>query len=191
MKYVKMFGLLAVAAAALMAFAGTASAVVTEAPGDPLDVGDTIHAHSENTRLTGALEVACGVSTVHGQVDSVSGGTATGAIDSLIFDECAKDTVTVIDAGDLTIHTNGTLTSDGAHVTIQVHRTFFGFPITTHCEYVTDETHIGTITEGTTPQLHVLAEIPKNVTDSSCGEGAATWEGTYHITSPHFLDAHA
>lgn len=189
MKYVKMLGVLAIAAAAMMAFAGSASALLTEGPNDPVDTGDILHAHSDNTILTGGIEVSCEESTVEGEF--FGNGSTSGTITELAFTDCGVDTVTVLNeghGGTLSISSAGTVTSSGAEVTVQVHRTVFGFPVTTHCEYVTNNTVIGSLTEGTEAILDVHGTIPKRTTDGACG--TSTWEGTYQITEPHTLTVH-
>lgn len=161
MKYVKMLGLLAVAAAALMAFAGTASATqLTDASGNVLGVGTVIHAEAESTvTLHPPIgDIECSGSTVKGSITNAGGASATvsGPIDTtevegkktgLTFTGC-NATVTVLQTGSLEIHTktanadgNGTLTSKGTRVTV----VFAGF----HCIFETNATNgtdIGTLT---------------------------------------------
>ena len=83
MKYVKMLGLLAVAAAALMAFTGTAAATQVTSPAGTLYTGK-ITATSSNSELHGAfISVSCTSSHVEGDVDShgISGLNAVGIFD--------------------------------------------------------------------------------------------------------------
>jgi hypothetical protein len=184
MKYMKMLGLLAVAAAALMAFVGTASATVTST--GAIYTGN-IHAHSSNTSLDGSVKVSCTGSTVEGYVNN---GSTTGSVSVLTFTGCGNDTVSVLQKGSLTIGSSGTATSTGAEVTVQLHRTVLGFPITTHCIYKTNNTDVGTLTEGNTPILHIgSAPIPEVATDGACGNDAV-WTGSYHVTQPHNLEVH-
>lgn len=213
MKYVKMLGLLAVAAAALMAFAGTASATeLTNAQGDKLGVGTEIHAESEGaTSLTGTITITCQKSTVEGEVTNAGGAgiTVSGHVSTLTFTECGNHTVTVKNAGSLEIHTefeetgdpktshetaaatgNGTLTSTDAEVTVLLHSFLLG---TVHCIYKTNETDIGTLTgsknvAGKTATLDINSvSIPRVTTDSACGNHS-TWEGSYSVTNPDYLD---
>ena len=85
MKYIKMLGLAAVAAAALMAFvgAGTASATTLTGPGGTaLSVGTTMHSASEGKAVLDAPfgNVEC-ESTVHGAVTENGGaGSAVGQL---------------------------------------------------------------------------------------------------------------
>ena len=119
MKYVKILGLLAVAAAAMMAFAGTASATtVTSSAGTTPTIESGAEGHAVLDNPIAKIECA---SSVSGKVESHgSGVTAKGNIASLTFGSpvgtCTNDWhVTVVSAGSLEIHSlgngNGTLTS--------------------------------------------------------------------------------
>lgn len=206
MKRIKMLGLLAAMATALMVFAGTASATLTEAPEDPVDAGDPIHAVALNTSLDGAVDIACDESTVSGEFTE-NGGT-TASLSTLNFNGCNKDTVSLIKTGVLTIASNGTVSSNGAEVTVQIHRTIFGFPITTHCIYATSGTAIGTLEEsstavktihnpgaeneektfGGTAKIKIESSgLGQKATDGACGEGSQ-WTGSYTVTTPDYLD---
>jgi hypothetical protein len=214
MKYVKMLGLAAVAAAALMAFVGASSASATVLCTTPpvknaagtenatcpegwaVPAGSEIHAVSEieEPTLTGGeiLTVHCPESTVKGKTENEGSATETvkGPIEVLTFGPEAKCNckVVVVKPGSLEIHwikdtTNGTLTSSGATVTINC-STIFG---TIHCNFVTENTDIGTLTStgttGGTPTLDVTASIPQEVTSSLCpSEGV--WHAKYSVTTP-------
>jgi len=200
MKYIKMLGLAAVAAAALMAFvgAGTASATqLTGAGGAVLGVGTEIKAENEGKVILdppfGAIE--CSVSNVAGSVTNAGSSTTTvsGSIATLTFSSC-NATVTVLKKGTLEIHTqsgsannNGTLTSSGAEVTVQ----FLG----THCIFSTNNTDLGTVTGSATTggnaTLDISATIPRTGGSSGafCGSTAA-WTGAYKVTSPATLNIH-
>jgi len=190
MKYLKTIGLLVLAAAALLALAGPASAKLTEAVGDEVEAGDPIHAVAVNTSLDGAVDIACAESTVSGEFTE-NGGT-TASLSSLNFTECGSDTVSLIKTGVLTIESNGTVKSNGAEVTVQIHRSIFGFPITTHCVYATSGTAIGTLEEsstlGSTAKISIASSgLGQKPTDSACGENSQ-WTGSYTITTPDYLD---
>jgi|SRR5690349_12608585 len=190
MKYVKMLGLLAVAAAALMAFAGTASATTVTGPlGEPTP---TIHAENENGHVKLANPIAnieC-ASTVEGTVTSHGTGvTASGPIGILTFTGCTNGWhVTVVAPGSLEVHYVspgiGTLTSSGATVST----TRLGVI----CNYATANTDVGTVTDSTrvaTATLHIIATIPIHAGSSAlCGTGAAKWEGAYVSTTKLTLD---
>ena len=214
MKYVKMLGLAAVAAAALMAFvgAGTASATILTCT-EPVNLkvqcktGTTIHAVNEGTLvLTGGFKtIECKKGTVHGTVTEAGSATTTvkGTISALTFEECNCEVVVVksggggTNFGTLEIHTenngsvannNGTLTGSESKVTVNC-STIFG---NVHCIYVTNATHLGTLTGssnlgGSTATLDVTAEIPRENTNGLCAE-EAIWHAKYSITEPDWLD---
>jgi len=191
MKYAKMLGLLAVAAAALMAFAGTASATTVTSPSGTSYTG-VIHAHAGVTTLSGSfVTVECKTSTVLGHLETHgSSVTAGGKITELNFKECNFET-TVNKAGSLEIHTdkatadgNGTLTSTGAEVTI---KTSVGT-----CIFTTNATDVGTVTGGAPAKLNIAgASIPRTGGSAGflCG-ASGTWKGEYTVTtpSPLFVD---
>jgi hypothetical protein len=183
MKYVKMLGLLAVAAAALMAFAGTASATTVTSPEGTLYTG-TIHAESSNSKLHGSfITVECSGSTVHGKsLTHGSTATAEGAINELTFSGCNYP-VTVKNAGTLIAHAtskgNGTLTSTGAEITIHTN--------VGECVFTTSATDIGTLTGGTGAKLDIdSSSIPRTGGSFFCGS-SGEWTGNYTVTSPSYL----
>lgn len=194
MKYVKILGLLAVAATALMVFSAIASATTLTSPeGTPLKEGATLHGENENGHVTLANPIAnisC-ASTVEGKIakegEGGAGKPVTGEITHLTFTGCTNSWhVTTISPGDLSLTWKaageGSLTSTGA----KVETTRIGVK----CVYVTNNTAIGTATDTSktksTPTLHVSAGIPISKAESSalCGEGNAKWEGAYVLTNP-------
>ena len=204
MKYVKMLGLAAVVAAALMAFVGASSASATVLckttptagtcpPGQAYEAGTEIHAVNVGTvKLdTTFKNVECSGSTVKG-VTSNEGGpteTVTGpeASAALTFTGC-NCTVNVLKPGTLEIHliegtNNGTLTSNGAEVTVSC-STLFG---TVHCIYETTNDSIGDLTASATSTsaaiFHSTAVINRKPTAAICSE-ESTWTATYEVTSP-------
>jgi hypothetical protein len=129
MKYVKMLGLAAVAAAALMAFVGasTASAtVLCKTPGTGTPTGTTcpanqaypagteIHAVSEGNLVltTGSefTEITCKKGTVKGKTSNEGSATETvsGAAETITWEECSTPngacTVTTLKPGTLEVH---------------------------------------------------------------------------------------
>jgi hypothetical protein len=207
MKYVKMLGLAAVAAAALMAFVGasTASATVicgTAGTGSP--TGTTcpagwaygaktpIHAVNKGTVTldTSFKTVECTSSTVGGETSNEGSATetVTGPEGTLSFSGCNCPTVTVIKAGTIEIHWiegthNGTLTSSGSKVTTICKAPIFGFNV--HCTYVTSKTDLGTLTGGNPATFTASASIPveEAESDSLCPE-ESKWTATYEVTNP-------
>jgi len=180
MKYVKILGLLAVAAAALMAFAGTASATtVTSAEGTTPTLSSSAEGHVVLDNPIAKIECA---SAVTGKVESHGAGvTAKGNISALSFTNCTNSWhVTVVTAGSLEVHSigsgDGTLTSSGA----TVESTRLGVI----CRYVTSSTDIGTVTDGTHATLDISAAIPFHSGSGLCGTSATTWTGSYKVNSP-------
>ncbi|HST68080.1 MAG TPA: hypothetical protein VLI94_00290 [Solirubrobacterales bacterium] len=176
MKYVKMLGLLAIAATALMAFAGTASATLTSPAGTKY--GGEIIATSTNSQLDGTVDITCTHSEVKGKPSAA--GSTSGTISSLTFTNCSRS-VTVTANGSLAIASDGTVRSTGARVTVQT--TILGFPV--HCIYATNNTVVGKLTEGVAPAvMHIgSAPIPQEATSGLCGEDAE-WTGTYTVKTP-------
>ena len=201
MKYLKMLGLAAIAAGALMAFAGAGTASATELtctnpPGTKVMCAAPTHIHAEvegKVTLHPPIgDIECSEGTVTGDASTGSSTTTpSGAIETLTFGGCNAEVV-VIENGSLEVHTktasadgNGTLTSTGAKVTV----TFVGF----HCIFTTSNTDIGTLTgsstTGATPTLDIEATIPRTGGRSGafCGS-TAQWTGSYKVTTPDWLD---
>lgn len=199
MKYVKILGLLAVAAAALMAFAGTASATTVTSPtGTTYGTGSKfpIHASSEGHAVlhNPIAKIEC-PSTVNGHLSTNgvthAGGTttaATGPITSLSFEPCTNSWhVTVNVPGSLEVVSDGIagtydgpVYSEGATVT----STRLGI----ECRYSTGETtKIGTLVGGTPAKMVIEASIPFHGGSGLCGSGATAWTGTYKVTTPGSL----
>lgn len=189
MKYAKILGLLAVAAAALMAFAGTASATTVTADGSPY-TGNIVAANSGgHVVLDNPIATINCSSKVEGdEISHGSGITASGAIDFLNFTGCTNSWhVTVVTAGTLEIHSigngDGTLTSSGA----TVEATRFGIT----CRYSTSSTHIGTVADGEHAVLTISASIPFHSGSGLCGEKPTSWTGKYAVSSPTNLSIDA
>jgi hypothetical protein len=193
MKYVKMLGLAAVAAAALMAFvgAGTASATtLTGLEGKVVKTGTTIHAVNSGTATltTSFKNIECSESTVQGSTTNETGTTVNGSVGTLTFGKCNCE-VKVLKTGTLSIErigttSNGTLRSSGAEVTASC-STIFG---TVHCIYATSNTDLGTLTGGTTAKMDISsADIPRLPTSGLCDE-SANWDATYLVDNPDTLN---
>ena len=184
MKYVKMLGLLAVAAAAMMAFAGVASATTLTSPSGTTYTGN-IAASAGLTELHGeAFSVACNKSAVSGKVEKHGAGvTAGGNIGSLTFSECSFP-VTVLKAGSLEVHAtsggNGTLTSSGAEITIHG-------PFGINCLYKTSGTDVGNLTGGSNAKLDIDSSLIPRTGDSAFCGAAGEWTGSYNVTTPNPL----
>ncbi|HEY6729776.1 MAG TPA: hypothetical protein VI039_02000 [Solirubrobacterales bacterium] len=191
MKYAKMLGLLAVAAAALMAFAGTASATQVTSPSGTLYTGALTATNVGGLTLHGVADVTCNNSTVSGSIESHGASvTAKGKIGTgnLTFTNCNQH-VKVLAEGSLEAHASGgagggTLTSSGAEVTVEF-TTIFG---NVHCVFGTSNTLVGNVTAATENGTHATLDIdssPIPVKSGSflCGS-SAEWTGNYKVTSP-------
>ena len=184
MKYVKILSLLAVASAALMAFAGSASATtVTSSEGETPKIVASAEGHAVLDNPIAKIECA---STVEGTVESHGTGVpAAGAISELSFTNCTNSWhVTVVAKGSLSVTGtgggNGTVSSSGA----TVEATRFGVV----CRYSTGTgTKVGTVTGGTPATMHIEAAIPFHNGSFLCGEGATTWTGSYSVSKPGTL----
>jgi len=201
MKYLKMLGLAAVAAAALMAFVGAGSAsattlTCTNPPGTKVvcPAGTTIDATAGSSLnlKAGFANITCTESTVHGKTTNTGSSTETvkGHIEGLTFGKC-NATVTVIEKGTLEIHTdqegvtdnNGTLTGSGSVVTVATGGI--------SCTYATNNTDLGTVKGSTSTggiaTMIINAELTKSAGGFLCAN-PAHWEGSYEITTPAWLD---
>jgi len=191
MKYVKILGLLAVAAAAMMAFAGTASATyVTSTTGGATSEAP-IHAINEGGHVVLANSIAnieC-ASTSEGKVESDKVGdakvAATGILTKLEFTGCTNSWhVTVNNAGTLSV--NWSAGHDGLATSNEANVTTTRFGVT--CNYETSNTPIGTVTGGNPATLDINASIPIAAGSSFlCGSGNAKWSGSYVTTAALYI----
>jgi hypothetical protein len=194
MKYLKILGLAAVAAAALMAFvgAGTASAettlcktTTTPCPSTGnYPVGTVIKGTSSNSKLVSAfLTDACTSSTVEGTLERAT--TPAGKITNLSWSGCTYPTTTAT-KGELIIHHdpnpetgthNGQLTAIGVVVKIEGPAT---------CYYGGEVKEGLTLKAGEKPQL--IAEATVNLVSNETHKSSAfcsstgKWTGTYAVT---------
>jgi hypothetical protein len=199
MKYLKMLGLAAVAAAALMAFvgAGTASASVlcstTTTPcTSPWKTGTVMDfslvGTAKLTTTEGTVLDTCTGGTVKGNLEQgTSTATAKGNVTAanLTWSGCTSTTDTLT-GGTLEIHniagtSNGTVTAKEFRVTVD---SFLGSCVMT----VGTGVDLGTLTEGkagtgSSPDvtLHVNAVVKRE--SGLCGE-TALWNATYVLTEP-------
>jgi len=188
MKYLKMLGLAAVAAMALMASAGGASATTLEVGGaaqnNEVTIEATIAAGTSAILKDefGTTTDTCTASTVKGTTEgSFTGATVGGKVGTLSFGSCSH-TTHVIKPGSLAVAwtsgTNGTVTSKEAEVTVD--STVFGASAVCKTGAGTD---VGTLTgvSSGNATMHISATV-------NCGFlGNAKWTGTYTVTSPSGL----
>lgn len=200
MKCVKTLGSIVAVAAALMAFAASASATTITSPTNTVYTGE-IHAESEGHLVFNnpIAKIEC-LSTIKGTIETHGPETTPhGPIASLTFTNCTNSWhLTVIATGSLAIHWTGnhmgTLTSDGA--TIEATR--FGVI----CRYATEETLLGKLTDShtagapipvsdtapdTTATLPINASVPFHGGSALCGTKPVEWTGSYKITTPDRL----
>lgn len=177
MKYLKMLGPLVVAAAALMAFAGPASATIT-APSGTAYSGKIHMSTTTGVWFHTGGQVTCGQSTL---VGSVTKGETTVPIEQLTFSECGSTTFAVLKNGHMSIASDGTVSMDETEYTKLVHNIFIG---TKHCILRMENTEIGKLTEGVDPaKLDTdTAMVPYVPTDETCSEAELT--GEYTVNQP-------
>ena len=178
MKYIKMLGLLAIAAAALMAFAGTASASTLTSPEGTTYTGN-FTATSTNLELHGSfVTIKCTHPEMKGSVEQHGAANAGGKISSLTFTGCNYPTT--VTAGGIMVFTsaNGALWSLLAwHLHTSVGT----------CTFTTNNTPIGTLVEGKNAYISInSAKIPRTGGNFLCGS-SGTLTGTYDLTTPNDL----
>jgi hypothetical protein len=196
MKYLKMLGLAAIAAAALTALVGVGSASAVTLCENQEATGCTSHVNSGGTidfsaedsvRLAGPFGITidtCTESTVKGTT-SVTGAddasAVTGNVTVLTFGKCTHPT-TARALGTLSVTQNGTtgngsVSSNGATVEIKELPNLFENPPI--CNYVTSNTSLGTLTaNATAATFDISATI--NTETTNCPQG--TWTGHYVST---------
>jgi hypothetical protein len=198
MKYLKTFGLAAVAATALMVFfgAGSASAntiicktTMTPCPaGWDLEVGETFDASLEGTAIFettgGAVLETCNAATIHGTVATTTTPTITVPASGTTWGPTCTRTIHTIEGGSIQFHANGdanhtgTLTVRGFRwttTTVAFGTCTFGFPAG---EYVP----LATATSGEEPTIHINALVPRIA--GAC-PAQVRWTATYKITTPN------
>ena len=190
MKHLKMIGLAAVAAMALMAFGVSSASATTLAITGVKQTGKvTIDATAEGSikleKTDHTFANTCTESTVEGETTSfTSVGTAPigGPITTLTFKKCTTESVVVDAPGSLSIEwiegtSNGTVKSSNAKVTVP---SPFG---ALTCETGAGN-DIGTLTGKSTGFATMDIKAVLN-----CGflAPSAIWEGSYNITEPHNL----
>ncbi|HXR61111.1 MAG TPA: hypothetical protein VN732_07290, partial [Solirubrobacterales bacterium] len=176
----------AVAAAALTAFVGTASATTVTSPTGTAFSG-TIKATSTNSALDGPFTtVACSHSLFEGKIEvngakDSKGNTlpASGTVTNLTFTGCNYE-VKVIKTGTLSVNTANEVTSNGAEITVL---TSVG-----DCIFTTNSTKVGTVTDSPNDASSASmdinsASIPRTGGNFLCGS-FGTWTGNYTVSSP-------
>lgn len=191
MRFIKVPALLAVAAAALLALAGSASATTLTGSTE----GETtpkIHLVNENGHLKLANPIAnieCGLTGEFFAESHGSGVTASYGLTELQWTNCTNSWhVTTAITGAFEFHYLspglGTVTWTGMTVTA----TRLGIV----CNYRTEGTDIGTFTDssktGGPATVDVEGFLIIHKSSGLCGVGAARWEGNLVTTNLVYLD---
>jgi len=200
MRYLKMFGLAAIAAGALMAFIGAGSAsatVLCSTTADPCPAGQKWPVNTTldwslvpgttavQTDTEGETLDTCTGSTIKWVITNAGSATetVTGTDEETTFSGCTFPTKT-LKLGKFEIHkiagtSNGTVTVDEITETT-TNNIFFG-----SCIYgATKGTSIGDITEGKPPVLHINAVTHKLSGSAIVCPETDKWTATYTLTSP-------
>jgi len=199
MRYLKMFGLAAIAATALMAIAGAGSASATVLcsttadpcpPGQDWPVGITLDwsipagGSILQTDTAGKVLNTCKESTVKWTMTKTGSSveTVTGVDEETTFGTCTFPTKT-LKLANTEIHkiagtSDGTVTADGV-TEITINSPIFG-----SCIYgVPNGASIGEITEGNPATFHVNA-VTQRLGGSGVCPATDKWTATYTLTSP-------
>jgi hypothetical protein len=189
MKHLKMLGLFAMAAAALMAFAGSASAQTLTAPTGTLYTGEIITSLEGSALLkAGFAEITCTSGTFSSKITTNNSTEASGSITAVNFSSCKEgQTVdTLNNNGTLTIlKSNHVVTGTGVEVTTAVAGVscVYGFGTGTTLGQWTNSlaSTAGTVEDRVT--IDTSAKLPKISGGFLCAS-PATWTATEVITSP-------
>jgi len=202
MQHVKILGLAALAAMAVMAFvgAGTASATALYSGATKLGVGTeivaTLSGSASLTTTEGTVLDTCTGGEVKGKITDAGGyhsatethTTVKGNIEALTWTNCTEPTTT-ISKGGLEVHwidktINGTVTSianthTGAVSEVTIQTTIFGSCVFTIASGGTIGTLTGSTTTTATFDINATATRKTGLCPSS-----AKWVGTYKVTKP-------
>jgi hypothetical protein len=197
MKYLKMLGLAAVAAMALMAFgAGSASAntticETTVAPcpaGWAVEGGDTLDATLTGTAIlettTGAVLDTCNAGTVKGTVSGTGVATTptgTVAAAGLTWGPTCTRTTDTLEGGSIQIHANADHTGAGKARGFNVTVSTVAFGSCTFGLPAGEYSSMGTATSGTPGVIHINTLISK-IAGACPNQVRAT--ATFNLTSP-------
>ncbi|MGN6201275.1 MAG: hypothetical protein ACTHNY_02580 [Solirubrobacterales bacterium] len=185
MKHQKMFGLLALAAASLMAFASSASATPTLTSPAGTEYTGALEATmtpGTSSVMKAGIETTCTGSTATGTVTTNTEVRAGGA-GSITTEKCSKDMVT-LKGGELTIFPSGTVFAIGNEVT--VNDTSLGIS----CVYgggASPGTDIGTLIGGSPAKISINTTKLKKISGSFFCASEGTWTSNYTVTKPSSL----
>jgi hypothetical protein len=194
MKHLKMLGLVAGVAMALVALAGGGTASATTLFTDPAKTTHYASGTEIQTTLTkgtsaiftgsgGEVLNTCTSSTITGKTTSTS-GTLLGIVLSTFTLTCGKTTHTVsngVMSIEWTSGTSGAVRGQASEVTIDG---IFGVS----CTYGTGTgTRLGTITGGIEAKLNIAAVGLVKTAGSFLCPSSAGWDAEYTLTKPHSL----
>jgi len=195
MKYLKVLGVAAFAAMALMAFgAGSASATTlftdsaktSDYPaGTAIDASLVAGGSATLTSGSGATIATCTGGTVEGLTSNTTGTYVSGSVETanLTWSGCSQTTVTTAGGTihiDHTSGNDGTVTGTGFGVTVAI----FGVS----CTYGAGEgTHLGTLKGGETPVLTIATTVKRIAGSTFLCPATAGWDAEYVVTTPHAL----
>ncbi|MGN6276246.1 MAG: hypothetical protein ACTHNP_10010 [Solirubrobacterales bacterium] len=198
MKYAKLIGLAAIAAMALMAFAGAGTASATRLCKAAEKTCSSANTYPKGTEIVASLEKettailrntessivdTCTGSETKGKTENESGTSVSGPISSLTFTGCSNPT-SVLKNGSLSVTNisgtnNGTVTAKESEVTISV----FG----TTCTFgAGGGTTLGTLTGGAMATMDIKAVVNLVAGSFLCPK-TAVWEAKYTVTKPEPL----
>jgi hypothetical protein len=192
MKYVKTLGL---AAIALLAFTGTASATYLTSPAGstytgPITLEGSATSFEHPSEFPTFFPVTCKSSKIEGMVEQHGASvTASGKVSKFSFSECS-DSVTVLQPGSLEIHKtsvtgNGTVTSSGAEIRLHTSEG----PV---CTVKTSSTDIGFLIGSNLIGGKATMDIGASslpMTGVLC-PSLGRWTGDYTVTTPSTLEVH-
>jgi len=212
MKYVKMLGLAAVVAAALMAFAGSSTAsatVLCSEPGTGSPTGTTcpagkaygagveIHAVSEgNLVLTTGSEFTgftCRKSTMKGFTNNEGSATetVTASIEgkNLTWEECSTPngacTLTSVKGGELEIHwIEGSHNGTLTSIGAEITESCASIFGKIHCIFVFADEDIGTVTGGNSATIDIESTPVNLIATSGLCSKEPKLDAKYEITTP-------
>jgi hypothetical protein len=190
MKHLKILGVVAVCATALMAFAGTASATTLTSPAGTTYSGSIKSTSEGIVKLKATFGTIECESSVEGKVETNPGTPVSGKVSKLTWTNCGPGScsATTLKTGSLSIESsgggNGTLTGNGQ----EVETNCFGL----NCVWTTSNTSLGTVTGSSntkaTATLDISATIPRSggTGGGFCGS-TGTWSGSYIVNTPDEL----